>query len=219
MADNIYMTVLKETLAEMKAASQITPRHQEWFSGAVRGSAPPQGNSLEPTVAKAVAGRMVTVFRELGDRKYAEFSQKMDRFRHQMRKGVDAGLIHGHLSHGVCRFGEVIEKTKTGYEAVRFFVTNGDIELMTDQQRYVKLLDNTRDKIMYYGVAQTFDRLGNLTGFNYDRGEDGVMFLTEDKQEALFNIAAISTNRTPEFFRSIAVPAQQKPQAPAAPRF
>jgi hypothetical protein len=45
------------------------------------------------------------------------------------------------------------------------------------------------------------------------------MFLTDDKQEALFQIAAISTDKTPEYFRSIAVPAQQRVQAPAAPRF
>jgi hypothetical protein len=213
------MTVLKETLAEMKAASQLTPRHQDWFNGAVIGKTSDQGGSLERAVTKAFAERMVTVFRELADRKYVEFAQKMDRFPHHMRKSVDAGLIPGYLSHGVCRFGEVVEKTKSAYETIRFFVTNGDIELHTDQQRYVKLLDSTRDKIMYYGVAQTFDRCGNFLGFNMDRGEDGVMFLTDDKQEALFQIAAISTDKTPEYFRSIAVPAQQRVQAPAAPRF
>jgi hypothetical protein len=219
VANDIYVRVLMETYAEMKAQSQITPKHQEWFNGVVRGSTLSQGDSLENAVAKAVAERMKTVFREYGDRKHTEFAEKMARFPHHMRKSVDAGLIPGYLSHGICRFGEVVEKTKNAYETIRFFVTNGDIELHTDQQRYVKLLDSTRDKIMYYGVAQTFDRCGNFLGFNMDRGEDGVMFLTDDKQEALFQIAAISTDKTPEYFRSIAVPAQQRVQAPAAPRF
>ncbi|MCS4088752.1 hypothetical protein [Rhizobium sp. BK176] len=218
VANDIYMKVLKDTYAEMQAARQLTPRHQEWFNGVVRGSTPQQGDSLENAVAKAVAARMKTVFLAFGDRKHAEFTDKM-RFRHNMVKSVDAGLIPGYLSHGICRFGEVKEKTAKTYETIRFFVTNGDIELRTDQQRYVKLLDSSRDKIMYYGVAQTFDRCGNLLGFNKDRGEDGVMFLTDDKQEALFQIAALSTDMTADYFRSIAVPAQPKAQAAAAPRF
>jgi hypothetical protein len=218
VANDIYMRVLKETYAEMQAAKLLTPRHQEWFNGVVRGSASQQQDSLEHAVAKAVAERMKTVFLAFGDRKHSEFSDKM-RFRHKMVRSVDAGLIPGHLSHGVCRFGEIKEKTAKTYETVRFFVTNGDIELRTDQRNYVKLLDSTKDKIMYYGLAQTFDRCGNPLGFNMDRGDDGVLFLTDDKQEALFQIAALSTDMSPEFFRSIAVPAQSKGQAPAAPRF
>lgn len=219
VANNIYLTVLKETYAEMKAASQITPRHQEWFRGVVQGETPVQDASIERVVAKAVAERMLTVFRQLGGRKYGEFAQKMDGFRHQMQKSVEPKLIPGYISHGACRFGETLEKTKTGFETVRFFVTNGDIELDTSSERYVKLLDSSKDKIMYYGVAQNFDRIGNFVGFDRNKGEEGVMFLTDDPQEALFNIAAISTNRTPEFFRSIALPARPDVAVAVAPRF
>lgn len=212
----MYMDVLRQTYAEVKASIAAEPRHQEWFHGRVLSTE--AGDSIERTVAKRVAERMKKRLLAVGELQFEQFAEKLARFPHQMHKSVASSLIPGHITHGVCRFGQTVEKYKDRYEVIRFCVANGEIDIDPDKgERYLTLLDRTREKFMYYGVAQTLDRCGNFLGINRDRGDDGVMFLTDDKREALFNVAAISTNRSPDDFRRLAV----APAAPAAsaPRF
>lgn len=213
----IYMDVLRQTYAEIKSSITGTPRHQEWFHGKTLSA--DTDDSIERTVHMRVAEKMKERLREVGENNYSQFATKLAKFPHQLRKSVASGLIPGHITHGVCRFAQTIEKHRDTYEVVRFFVTNGEVAIDPDKgDRYLTLLDRSQEKVMYYGLAQTLDRGGNFIGINRDKGEDGVMFLTDDKREALFNIAAISTNRTPDDFRRMAVvPSVAQPAT--APRF
>lgn len=212
----MYMDVLKQTYAEIKSSITAMPRHQEWFHGRVLSTE--AGDSLERTVALRVAERMRQRLRQVGEANFDQFARKLEKFPHQLHKSVASSLIPGHITHGVCRFAQTVEKHRDRYEVIRFCVTNGEVDIDPDKgDRYLTLIDRTREKFMYYGVAQTLDRCGNFLGINRDRGDDGVMFLTDDKSEALFNIAAISTNRSPDDFRRIAV--APAPQAVKSPRF
>ncbi|MDW9481931.1 hypothetical protein GOB57_25100 [Sinorhizobium meliloti] len=213
----IYMDVLRQAYSEIRSSMTASPRHQEWFHGAVLSS--DASDSLERTVAMRVAEKMKQRLYEVGESNYDQFASKLARFPHQLRKSVASGLIPGHITHGVCRFAQTVEKHRDTYEVVRFFVTNGEVAIDPDKgDRYLTLLDRTQEKVMYYGLAQTLDRSGRFIGINRDKGDDGVMFLTDDKREALFNIAAISTSRTPDDFRRIAV-APAAPQPATSPRF
>lgn len=213
----IYMDVLRQAYAEIKSSITATPRHQEWFHG--RALSADTTDSIERTVAMRVAVKMKQRLHEVGENNYSQFASKLAKFPHHLRKSVASGLIPGHITHGVCRFAQTVEKNRDTYEVVRFFVTNGDVAIDPDKgERYLTLLDRSREKVMYYGLAQTLDRGGNFIGINRDKGEDGVMFLTDDRREALFNVAAISTNRTPDDFRRLAV-APTAAQPTTAPRF
>jgi hypothetical protein len=215
--NGIYMDVLRQAYAEFKSAITASPRHQEWFHG--RTLSADATDSMERTVALRVSEKMKQHLHGMGEKNYDQFVSKLAKFPHQLRKSVAPGLIPGHITHGACRFAQTVEKHSNTYEVVRFFVTNGEVAIDPAKgDRYLTLLDRSQEKVMYYGLAQTLDRGGNFIGINRDKGDDGVMFLTDDKREALFNIAAISTNRTPDDFRRL-VTAPIVSQAPTAPRF
>jgi hypothetical protein len=212
----MYMDVLRQTYAEIKSSVAGAPRHQEWFHG--RALSTETGDSIERTVALRVAERMRQRLYKVGEQQFDQFAEKLSKFPHKMQRSVASSLIPGYITHGVCRFGQTVEKQKDCIEVIRFCVTNGEVDIDPDKgERYLTLLDRTKEKFMYYGVAQTLDRCGNFIGINRDRGDDGVMFLTDDRREALFNVAAISTNRSPEDFRRLVVAAAAP--VTTAPRF
>lgn len=225
MANAMYLDVLKQAYAEVSSQVSIKPKHQEWFSGKIVSNDSP--DSLERRVAQALAKRMVAQMEGIGTMSYDSFASKMSAFRHEMQKSIVPGLIPGHITHGVCRIGQVVDVERTSLEVVRFFVTSGEVDIDPDKgAKYLSLVDRTVDKRMFYGIALTLNRDGSFIQVNKDRFDDGVAFLTDDPKEALFNMSAASTGRPVELFRNMASAAAGRPmsavpnvQSPSQPKF
>jgi len=211
----MYVDVMRRTYAEMGSGRKLESRNQMWWHG--RMASPDSPDSIERTFARNFAANMIRRLRDVGETNYNDFSSKLERFPHELCKGVASALIPGHITHGVCRFAHKVEDvSRETVDVVRFYVTNGDVEIDPDRgNAYLRLLDNTRERVMYYGLAQTLDRNGAFLSLNREMGDDGVMFLTDDRREALFNVAGIATGRPAELFRKMAEPAV----AVASPKF
>jgi hypothetical protein len=209
----MYFDALQQAFAEVKSrGAQLQPRHHEWFSG--KPLVVDSADNLERMVAKAMAEKIVARMKVMGTACYGSFAEKMARFPHRMEKSLAAGLIPGHVTHGVCRLGQVVDVNERSLDVVRFFVTNGDVEIDPAMgNRYLRLKDRQTDRRMFYGVALKLDRDGRFLRMDTDRFDDGVAFLTDNPQEALFNMSAVSTGRSVELFRSMAT--ASSPPAPS----
>nr|WP_250808630.1 hypothetical protein [Neorhizobium tomejilense] len=224
----MYLDVLRQTFAEVKSKGiPLQSRHHEWFHGKPLSAEP--ADNLERLVARAMVERMVGKLKVMGNNCYDSFAEKMSRFPHHMEKSIVAGMIPGHITHGTCRMGQVVGVNEKTLDVVRFFVTNGDIEIDPEAgDKYVRLKDRTIDRRMFYGVALTLTRDGHFLRLDTDRFDDGVAFLTDNPQEALFNMSAVATGRSVELFRNLAAQAAQTtartpatpiPQAARQPKF
>ena len=65
-----------------------------------------------------------------------------------------------------------------------------------DGKNILKIEKNDVVTTMYYGLAQQFSRNGNYKGMMREHGDNGIMFITDCRREALYNIASLSTGRT-----------------------
>lgn len=212
----MYLDVLRQTFAEVKSQGGVQPRHHEWFTG--KTVSVDSDDALERRVAEAMAKRIVGRMQEMGTSHYESFSSKMKVFPHRMERSIVAGLIPGHITHGSCRLGQVVDFERSGVDVVRFFVTNGDVDIDPDRgDKYLVLKDRTVDKKMFYGVAMRLDRSGKFLRVDQDRFDSGVAYITEDPREALFNMSAISTGRSVEMFRTLAAQ-NSAPKAAASPQ-
>lgn len=214
----LYREVIRQTYVELYGEVAKVPKHQRWFNGdpVVELS----GSALEREISSRFAKEITSRLFNAGGANYDEFASKMRGLRHQMRRSVVARLLPRSITHGTCRFGEVIEGIDADnlVNVVRFFVTNGDVQIVPFRDEMIlKLKDRSKERAMWYGLAQRFDRCGNLIDMRRDRGDNGILFLTDDKREAFFNVAALSTGMSVDAVREMAE--KPKPRIEQAPAF
>lgn len=201
----IYREVVRQTYVDLYGEVAKVPKHQRWFNGDPIVEL--AGSALEREISTRFAKEIRSRLFNAGSANYDEFASKMRGLRHQMRRSVAARLLPRSITHGTCRFGEVIEgiDDENLVNVMRFFVTNGDVQIVPYRDEMIlKLKDRSKEKIMWYGLAQRFDRCGNLIDMRRDRGDNGILFLTDDKREAFFNVTALSTGMSVEAVREIA---------------
>ena len=58
----------------------------------------------------------------------------------------------------------------------------------------------------FYGLAQKFDLRGKYLGLNSENGENGVMFITSNKVDALYYITSISTGISLDVLQDMTLP-------------
>jgi hypothetical protein len=107
---------------------------------------------------------------------------------------------------GSCKIGEVVLAENNGKRLInQMFVANflADIDTGSQDGNLYKLHNkNISDSTqMYFGMNVVVDRSGNPLGFDRSRGKAGVSFQTENRAEALWQIAAASTGMTVEQLR------------------
>jgi hypothetical protein len=203
-------------------AAAIKPRHHRWFHGKEYESGFEVNRAVAEKMAKMTKERVTKVAEANYDRIAARVNVLPNA---DLRRSIAFGLIPGHVTHGACRFAQVVEDTGSGYEVVRFFLSNGDVKVdPTAGSRYLQLLDSSKETATWFGLGMRLDRDGNFIEFNRDVGENGLLFVTHDPTEAFVNIAATAVGRDVGDFRSLmaaaAVPqAQSEDRSPVAPRF
>jgi hypothetical protein len=211
--NTMYLDVLQRTFDAVKAQPLLQPKYHRWFTGEVPSLR--SEDTLERRVATAMAERMIANMKVIGDKAYTSFSSRMSHFPHSMEKSVVPGLIPGHITHGVCRLGQTVDVQKSEIDVVRFFITNGDIEIDPARgSRYLVLKDRSSDKRMFFGVAMKLTRDGYFKCIDQSKFDNGVAFVTDNPAEALFNMLAVSTGKPAEYFENVAKKASEGRQTP-----
>lgn len=111
---------------------------------------------------------------------------------------------------GSCKVGEVIVREHNGkYLVNQIYMANFEADLDTSGQGDLfhgitrEVCNKPR---MYYGLNVVVDRVGQALGFDRTAGNDGIAFQTNDKAEAVWQIAAASTHQTVEQLRAKRAP-------------
>lgn len=202
----MYQQAVVEVHTEHFGTGSVQPKYSKWFRGEVGALPPPP--EIERAISARFAEKAKALLLDQGQKTHRAFSERLKVLRHWMMPSFAVSLIPGQLTHGTCRFGQVAVIEGSTIEVSRFFVCNGLIEIDTDQRNereFLKLVDRSRRSETYFGLAQSLDRSGNYIGVNRDHGHGGVLFKTTDRGEALMHVASISTGKTLEEIRGMAL--------------
>ena len=205
----VYHESMTKAEIEAQKNKKLVSKHSDWFSGndTVTKSIVSPEEELSRETARIFRNIMIKNLEEIGEQNYNEFNKKISVLRNSLSKIIQVKMLPGSSTHGSCLFGQVAKKGDSSIDVVRFFVTNAKATI--DRRCGKRFLRIEREDVVttrFYGLAQKFDLRGKYLGLNSENGENGVMFITSNKVDALYYITSISTGISLDVLQDMTLP-------------